>query len=71
MTIYDLLKRSADKGRARWEKVGVTMGKDDGKRSVKIDLVPVGHWDGWLVVSERRAREDSGKEPFSSEAELF
>jgi hypothetical protein len=48
------------------------MEKDDGKKSVKIDLVPVGQWDGWLVVSERRAREDSAKEPpFSSKPEPF
>jgi len=48
------------------------MEKDDGKKSVKIDLVPVGSWDGWLVVSERRAKEESAKEPpFSSEPEPF
>jgi hypothetical protein len=73
MTMYDLLwKRSEDKGKARWEKVGILMEKDDGKKSVKIDLVPVGQWDGWLVVAERRAKEDFGKEPpFSSEPEPF
>jgi hypothetical protein len=60
MKIYDLLwKRSEDKkGKARWEKVGVLMTKDDGKMSVKIDLIPVGNWDGWLVVSERREKEE-------------
>jgi hypothetical protein len=59
MTICDLhWKRSEDKGKARWEKVGILMEKNDGKKSVKIDLVPVGQWDGWLVVSERRAKED-------------
>ena len=73
MTTYDLLrKRSADKGKARWEKVGIMMEKDDGKKSVKLDLVPVGQWDEWLVVSERMAREDAGREPtFSSEPEPF
>ena len=48
------------------------MEKDGGKKSVKIDPVPVGYYDGWLVVSERKAREEFGKEPpFSSEPEPF
>jgi len=40
--IYDLLwKRTEDRnGKARWEKVGVLMDKDDGKKSIKLDLVP-------------------------------
>jgi len=42
--------------KARWERVGILMDKD-GKLSVKIDLIPVGSWDGWLVVSERKERE--------------
>jgi hypothetical protein len=59
MKIYDLLwKRSENKGKARWERVGILMDKD-GKLSVKIDLIPVGAWDGWLVVSERREREEA------------
>jgi len=59
MKIYDLLwKRSENKGKARWERVGILMDKD-GKLSVKIDLIPVGTWDGWLVVSERREREEA------------
>ncbi|MEM7828551.1 MAG: hypothetical protein QW561_04350 [Candidatus Aenigmatarchaeota archaeon] len=59
MKIYDLLwKRSEDKnGKARWEKVGVLLDKDD-KLSLKLDLIPVGQWDGWLVVSERRERDE-------------
>jgi hypothetical protein len=37
MKIYDLLwKRSENKGKARWERVGILMDKD-GKLSVKID----------------------------------
>lgn len=56
--IYDLLwKRSEHEGKARWEKVGVMMEKEDGKKSVKLDLIPVGSWDGWLVVSERKEKE--------------
>ena len=33
------------------------MEKEDGKKSVKLDLIPVGSWDGWLVVSERKEKE--------------
>ena len=74
MTIYDLLwKRPDSKSeKVRWEKVGVLIDKD-GKKSIKLDLMPVSKdWDGWLVVSERKAREDAAKEPpFSSELEPF
>ncbi len=61
MKIYDLLwKRTEDRnGKARWEKVGVLMEKDDGKKSVKIDVVPAGSWDGWIVVAERRPKDAS------------
>jgi hypothetical protein len=57
MKIYDLLWKRSDgnSGKTRWEKVGVLIEKED-KRSVKIDLLPAGAWDGWLVVSERKDR---------------
>jgi len=42
MTIYDLLwKRPNSKSeKVRWEKVGVLIDKD-GKKSIKLDLMPV------------------------------
>jgi hypothetical protein len=60
MVIFDLIyKEGEDKnGKARWSRVGVLIEKDDGKRSVKLDTVPVGGWDGWLVVAERKEREE-------------
>jgi hypothetical protein len=62
--IYDLLwKKSEDEGKAIWERVGVMLVKEDGKKSMKLDLLPVGEWDGWLVVSERKAKGKE-KEPF-------
>lgn len=73
MKLYDLpWKRSADTGKARWEKGGVLIDKGH-KKSIKLDMISVSKdWDGWLVVSERRAREDSGREPsLSSEPEPF
>ena len=60
--VFDLLwKKSENEGKAQWERVGVMLAKDDGKKSVKLDLVPAAGWDGWLVVSERKTKS---KEPF-------
>ncbi len=62
--IFDLLwKKSENDGKAHWERVGVMLVKEDGKKSMKLDVLPVGQWDGWLVVSERKAKEKV-KEPF-------
>ncbi len=56
--IFDLLwKKSENDGKAHWERVGVMLVKDDGKKSMKLDVLPIGQWDGWLVVSERKAKE--------------
>lgn len=59
MVIYDLLwkKGESKEGKVQWERVGVLIEKDDGKKSVKLDLIPAGQWDGWLVVSERKEKE--------------
>ncbi|MDH5203320.1 MAG: hypothetical protein OEW69_08695 [Nitrospirota bacterium] len=57
-----LWKRSENKGKTIWENVGVLIDKEDGKKSIKLDLIPVSKdWDGWLVVSERREKVE---EPF-------
>ena len=62
--IFDLLwKKSENDGKAQWERVGVMLVKDDGKKSMKLDVLPIAQWDGWLVVSERKAKEKA-KEPF-------
>jgi hypothetical protein len=56
--IHDLLwKKSETNGKAQWEKVGMLMEKDQGKMSVKLDVLPAGNWDGWLVVSERKSKD--------------
>ncbi|MDH4027541.1 MAG: hypothetical protein OEU95_01755 [Nitrospirota bacterium] len=64
--VYDLLwKKSENEGKAQWERVGVMLVKEDGKKSMKLDLVPASGWDGWLVVSERKEKgKEKNKEPF-------
>jgi hypothetical protein len=57
---YNLLwKKSETDGKAHWERVGIMLEKEDGKRSMKLDMVPAGEWDGWLVVSERKPKPDA------------
>jgi hypothetical protein len=64
--IQDLLFARKDKtGRAIWMRVGKFMDKGDGKRSIKIDAIPVG-FDGWLVVGTDKGQIDTTDEvPFS------
>ncbi len=63
MKIYDLLwkreEKSEDK-KTRWENIGVLI-ENDGKRSVKINVLPVGDWDGWLTVVERKPSQQEAK----------
>ena len=63
MKIYDLLwkreEKSEDK-KTRWENIGVLI-ENDGKRSVKINVLPVGDWDGWLTVVERKLGQQEAK----------
>ncbi len=61
MKVYDLLWKREEKseekknGKTRWENVGVLIENEE-KRSVKLNLVPVGEWDGWLMVVERKEK---------------
>ena len=69
MKIYELLwkreEKSEDKkdSKTRWENVGVLI-ENEGKRSVKLNVMPVGDWDGWLTVVERKDKA-SAAEPKS------
>lgn len=47
------------------------MDKEDGKKSVKIDLIPANNWDGWLVVAERKPREEFFEKETGSDLEAF
>ncbi len=70
-TLLNSIERSIN-GKAGWEKVRVLIDKE-GKKSIKLDMIPVSKdWNGWFMVSERKAREEAAKEPpFSNELEPF
>lgn len=60
MKIYDVLwRREKNDGRAIWKKVGVLFEKEDGRMSIKLDLIPSSGWDGYLVVSEKQPKEEA------------
>jgi hypothetical protein len=63
MKIYDLLWKREEKTedkKTRWENIGVLI-ENGGKRSVKINVLPVGDWDGWLTVVERKSGQQEAK----------
>ncbi|MHB8843331.1 MAG: hypothetical protein ACYC7L_01155 [Nitrospirota bacterium] len=61
MKIYDLLWKREEKSeekkdnKVQWETVGVLI-ENEGKRSIKLNVVPVGNWDGWLIAKERKEK---------------
>ena len=68
MKIYDLLWRREEKSeekkdsKVQWENVGVLI-ENDGKRSVKLNLVPTSNsWDGWLIAKERKEKGASAEQ---------
>ncbi len=67
MKTYDLLWRREEKpdekkdSKVFWENVGVLI-ENDGKRSIKLNLVPAANWDGWLVVKERKDKPSQNEQ---------
>ena len=61
MKVYELLWKREEKSsektevKVQWENVGVLI-ENEGKRSVKLNVIPAGNWDGWLVAKERKER---------------
>lgn len=53
--VFDVLyKRDEHQGKGVWIKCGVMLQKPDGKMAIKLDVVPVGQWSGWLQIGERK-----------------
>ena len=58
MTIYDVLyKRGENEGKGIWIKCGIILQKDNGKMSLKLDVMPVSDFNGWMVISERKQND--------------
>ncbi|MBC8414272.1 hypothetical protein H8E50_11485 [bacterium] len=65
--IYNVLwKKGEANGKALWEKVGVMLEKPDGKKSLKIDMLPAYGWNGWLVLSENKPHSENKTTKVSS-----
>jgi hypothetical protein len=64
MKKYDVVRIERIEGREKpnYVNVGIMLVKDDGKMSIKLNSVPVGNWDGWLNIFEKK--EQSQKEAF-------
>lgn len=60
MKVYDVVwRRLTNDGKTFWTKVGVLFQGEDGKVSIKLNLIPATDWDGYLAVTERRKVESS------------
>lgn len=57
--IFDLVfVEDIGKDKPRYQNVGIFMIKDDGKKSVKMNCIPVGNWNGWLSIFPKRDKND-------------
>ena len=69
MAMFDILfpqkyENSQGEEKTSWHKIGKLFLSDDGKKSIKMDTMPVGaEWNGWLVVKEPKPR-DNAPDPF-------
>ena len=50
------------KEKPAYHKVGIMVEKDDGKRSIKLNSVPVGDFNGWLQIYEQKPKEGGYKQ---------
>ena len=56
-----LFARKDTQGKTHWMRVGMLIVKDNGKTSIKLDVIPVG-FDGWLSIGEdERTNEPTEK----------
>lgn len=58
--IKDLVWIEKVEGRDKpsYHNVGIYMKKDDGKESIKLNMIPAGNWTGWLSIFERKEKEE-------------
>jgi len=67
--IFDLVwVEDIGKDKPRYQNVGIFMIKDDGKKSIKLNAIPVGNWNGWLSIFPKREKTEGFKQnPASDE----
>lgn len=57
MKVYHLLYKQTNGKKVNWLRVGVLINRGD-RFSLKLDVIPCGEWDGWLIVSDKQTKEE-------------
>ena len=59
--VYNLscVKSEGSDGKTYWQNVGIMIEKDNGKMSIHLDCIPVGNWDGWITINEKKPRDEN------------
>jgi hypothetical protein len=60
-TIKDLvwIEKIEGKDKPRYHNVGIYMKKDDGKESIKLNVIPGPGWNGWLSIFEKKEQQEA------------
>ena len=53
------IEKVEGRDKPNYHNVGIYMKKDDGKESIKINLLPGPGWNGWLSIFEKKDRDDA------------
>ena len=63
--VFDIVHVQSVEGKDKpfYTNHGILLVKDDGKKSIKLNSVPVGEWNGWFSVFEKKKKEIE-EEPF-------
>jgi hypothetical protein len=40
-----------------FDNIGILIIKSDGKVSIKLNAIPAGPWDGWLIAVDKKAKD--------------
>jgi hypothetical protein len=72
MKIQDLvvITNIEGKEKPKYTKIGILMTKDNNMKSIHLDVIPTGAWNGWASVFDQKNKEDktaegkSDNEPF-------
>ncbi len=61
MAIKDIVWVEKQEGRDKpnYHKVGIMLEKEDGKLSIKLNVIPGPGWNGWLSVFEQKPKDEA------------